>query len=149
MKKNTMLVLGPHGKDREYHRDKANIDNPKVNRGCPTLTTNRTWADCMEITLGLWIRHIPLGGYHTGVSTLCTNTIISHHKDIFSWWKWIEYRECIGGWFTHERVSYNNIQIGDFPISCFPIIVFLVSTPRYEEAVKVKIQFVNDENRQC
>ena len=35
-------VLGPHGKDRKYSRDKANIYNPKVNRGCPPLTANRT-----------------------------------------------------------------------------------------------------------
>ena len=35
--KKSMLVLGPHGKDREYQWDKENIINPKVNRACPTL----------------------------------------------------------------------------------------------------------------
>ena len=61
-----MLVLEPHGNNRKYSRDKANIDNPKVNRGCPPLTANRTSADCVEITPGPSIHHIPLGFYHTG-----------------------------------------------------------------------------------
>ena len=30
-------------------RDKANISNPKVNRGCAPLTANRTSADCVQI----------------------------------------------------------------------------------------------------
>ena len=48
--KNMMLVLGPHRKDRNYSRDKANIGNPKVNRSCPPLTANSISADCVEST---------------------------------------------------------------------------------------------------
>ena len=36
----SMLVLGLHSKDRKSTKDKGNISNPKVNRGCPTLTAN-------------------------------------------------------------------------------------------------------------
>ena len=60
-----VLVLQPGGKDRKYPRDKVNIGNPKLNRGCASLTANRTLADCMEITLGPSIQHIPLGVYRT------------------------------------------------------------------------------------
>ena len=63
--KKSMLVLGPCHKDRKYPRGEANIGNPKVNRGCPSLTANCTLADCMEITLGPSIQHIPLAVYHT------------------------------------------------------------------------------------
>ena len=65
-KKKSVLVLGPRGKDGKYPRDKAIAGNPKVNRGCPSLTAYHTLADCMEITLGPSIQHIPLGVYHTG-----------------------------------------------------------------------------------
>ena len=37
---------------RQSTRDKANISNPKVNRGCVPLTSNRTSADCVQISLG-------------------------------------------------------------------------------------------------
>ena len=47
-------------------RDKANISNPKVNRGCAPLTANRTSADCVQISLGPSIPYIPLGVYRTG-----------------------------------------------------------------------------------
>ena len=57
-----MLVLGPHGKDREYLRHKTNIGNPKVNRGCPSLTASHILADWMEISLVPSIKHTPLGG---------------------------------------------------------------------------------------
>ena len=63
--KKTGLVLDPREKDKKYPRDKANIDNPKVNRGCPSLTAIRTLAECMEITLGPSIQHILLGVYGT------------------------------------------------------------------------------------
>ena len=42
----------PHGKDRKYPGDKANIGNPKVNRDCSSITAIRTLTDCLEITLG-------------------------------------------------------------------------------------------------
>ena len=55
-----------NSKDRESTRDKANINNPKVNRDCAPLTANRTSADCVQISLGPSIPYIPLGVYHTG-----------------------------------------------------------------------------------
>ena len=61
-----MFVLWPRGKDRKYPRDKPNIGNPEVNKGCPSLTANPTLADYMEITFGPSIQHIPLGVYCTG-----------------------------------------------------------------------------------
>ena len=71
-----MLVLRPHGKDRKYSSDKANISNPKVNRGSPLLTANRTSADREENTPAPLVQHIPLGFYHTGVSALWITTIV-------------------------------------------------------------------------
>ena len=50
--------------NRIYSRDKANISNPKVNRGCATLTANRTSADCVQISLGSSKPYISLGVYH-------------------------------------------------------------------------------------
>ena len=41
-----MLVLGLHSKDRKCTRDKTNISNLKVSRGCPPLTANPISADC-------------------------------------------------------------------------------------------------------
>ena len=61
-----MSVLGLNSKDRKSTRDKANISNPKVNRGCAPLTANCTSADCVQISLGPSIPYIPLGVYHTG-----------------------------------------------------------------------------------
>ena len=57
-----MSVLGLNSKDRKSTRDKANISNPKVNRGCAPLTANRTSAECVQISLGPSIPSIPLGG---------------------------------------------------------------------------------------
>ena len=53
-------------KDSKSTRDKSNISNPKINRGCPTLTANRTSADCVQISLGPSIQYIPLRVYHNG-----------------------------------------------------------------------------------
>ena len=39
-KKISMSELGLNSKDRKSTRDKANISNPKVNRGCAPFTTN-------------------------------------------------------------------------------------------------------------
>ena len=61
-----MLVLGFYSKDRKSNKDKANISNPKVNRGCPQLTANRISADCVQISLGPSIKYIPLRVYSTG-----------------------------------------------------------------------------------
>ena len=61
-----MLVLGLHRKDGKSSKDKANISNPKVNRGCPSLTANRTSADCVQIWLGPSIQYISLRVCHTG-----------------------------------------------------------------------------------
>ena len=62
-------VVNDHGKDskdRKSTRDKANVSNPKVNRGCAPLTANHTSADCVQISLGPSIPYIPQVGYHTG-----------------------------------------------------------------------------------
>ena len=61
-----MLLLGHHDKGGIYSRDKANIDNPKVNRGFPQPTANLTSPDCVENTPGPSVQHIPLGVYHVG-----------------------------------------------------------------------------------
>ena len=61
-----MLALGLHSKDRESTKDKANTNNPKVNRGCPPLTANRTSADCVQISLRPSIQRIPPWVYRTG-----------------------------------------------------------------------------------
>ena len=63
-KKNSMLALGLHNKDRKSTGDKANINNPKVNRGCTPFTANRTSADCVQISLEPSIQYIPLRVYH-------------------------------------------------------------------------------------
>ena len=65
-KKILKKVLGLNSKDKKSTRDKANISNPKVNRGCAPLTANRTSADCVQISLGPSIPYIPLGVYCTG-----------------------------------------------------------------------------------
>ena len=61
-----MSVLGLNSKDRKYTKDKANISNSKVNRGCAQLTANRTSVDCVQISLRPSIPYIPLRVYHTG-----------------------------------------------------------------------------------
>ena len=72
-----MSVLGLNSKDGKSTRDKANISDPKVNRGCAPLTASRISADCVQISLGPSIPYIPLGVYHTGgfnamFNTFCT-----------------------------------------------------------------------------
>ena len=49
-----MSVLGLNSKDRKSTRDKANISNPKVNRGCAPLTANHISADCVQISLDIY-----------------------------------------------------------------------------------------------
>ena len=61
-----MSVLGLNSKDRKSTRDKANISNPKVNRGCAPLTPNRISSDGVQISLGPPIPYIPLRVHHTG-----------------------------------------------------------------------------------
>ena len=65
-----MLVLGLHCKERKSTGDNVNTSNPNVNGGCPPLTANRISTDCVQISLGPSIQHIPLGVYHTEGSTL-------------------------------------------------------------------------------
>ena len=61
-----MSILGLNSKDRKSTRDKANISNPKVNRGCAPRTANRISADCVQISLAPSIPYIPLEVCHTG-----------------------------------------------------------------------------------
>ena len=73
-----MSVLELHSKDRKPVRDKANISNPKVNRGCAQLTANRSSADCVQISFEPSIPYIPLGVYHIGGF----NAMITIRKDM-------------------------------------------------------------------
>ena len=73
-----MLELGLHSKDRMSTKDKANMPNPKVNRGCPPLTANHISADCVQISLGPPIQNIPLGVYRTGGFNAMTPVVYSH-----------------------------------------------------------------------
>ena len=80
-KKKSMLVLGPHGKDRKYSKDKANTDTPKLSRGLPPPTANRTLADCGENTHGTSVQHTPLAVYHPGgVNALLSLMIITKYN---------------------------------------------------------------------
>ena len=63
-KKNRCWYWGPTTKTGST-RDKTNIVNPKVNRGCPPLTANPT-SDKWENSLGPSIQNNPLYVYHTG-----------------------------------------------------------------------------------
>ena len=56
-----MLELESHSKDKKCSMDKANIGNPKVNRGCPPLTANSTSADGVENSLAPSVQYFPLG----------------------------------------------------------------------------------------
>ena len=61
-----MLLLGLNSNDRNSTRDRANISNPKVNRGCAPFTANPISADCVQISLGPSMSYFPLGVDHTG-----------------------------------------------------------------------------------
>ena len=63
--KNLEVGTGAQQQRQEVYLDKANISNPKANRGCAPLTANRTSADCVQISLGPSIPYIPLGVYRT------------------------------------------------------------------------------------
>ena len=80
-----MSVLGLNSKDRKSTRDKANISNPKVNRGCAPLTAN------IKI-YGIEGPYIPLGVCHTGGSNamLSTRHSISWYfiKVTSQWTRW-------------------------------------------------------------
>ena len=54
-------------RQRTSTRDKVNISNPKVNRGCAPLTANRTSEDCVQISLEPSIPYIPHTIYATEV----------------------------------------------------------------------------------
>ena len=86
---------GSTAKDRKSTWDKANISNPKVNRGCAPLTANRTSADCVQISLGPSIPYIPLGVYHTGrfnaMVVVDTNPV---HPFPLRHWLWVS-RESV------------------------------------------------------
>ena len=65
-KKNLEGGTGADSSERKSTWDKANISNPKVNRGCAPLTANHISADNVQVSLGPSIPYIPLGVYHTG-----------------------------------------------------------------------------------
>ena len=87
-----MSVLGLNSKDRKSTSDKANISNPKVNRGCAPLTANRISADCVQISLGPSMPYIPLGGLpYWGIQRYDAKN--SQHN----FWAWAPSRKL---WFT-------------------------------------------------
>ena len=79
-----MFVLELDSKDWKYTlKDKANMRNYKVNRGCPPLTANHTSANCDENSLGPSIQYIPLRVYHSGgFNAVSLVIIIKIHEDI-------------------------------------------------------------------
>ena len=76
---NQQSVLGLNSKDMKSIGDKANISNPKVNRGCAPLTVNRITADCVQISLGPSIPYIPQGVYHTGEFNAMLSALFQLH----------------------------------------------------------------------
>ena len=93
-----MSVLGLNSKDRRSTRDKANMSNPKVNRGFAPLTANRTSADCVQISLGPSIPYIPLRVCHTGgFNAMNWNPVAPISVDILKpsidWYYWPFVRE--------------------------------------------------------
>ena len=101
---------GSTAKTGSLTRDKANISNPKVNRGCAPLTANRTSADCVQIALGPSIPYIPLGVYHTGRFNAMPNispTQVSYSINIqqFST-KLTSYKEAL----TTLKIHYENVR---------------------------------------
>ena len=101
---NPIQILNQH-EDRKSTGDKANISNPKVNRGCAPLTANRTSADCVQISLGPSIPYILLGVYHTGRS----NAMFQHKRvlhnsvkgDILCYW-WCVHTGWGIGWMPRD-----------------------------------------------
>ena len=65
-----MSVLGPFSKERKSTRDKANISNPQVNRGCAPLTANRISANCVQFHLDPQYHIFHRGSTILGDSTL-------------------------------------------------------------------------------
>ena len=59
--KKYMLITESHSKDKKCAMDKANIGNPKVNRGCVPLTANSTLADCVKNSFEPSVQYIPPG----------------------------------------------------------------------------------------
>ena len=111
--KKSTLVLGPTTKiGIRDSKDKANIGNLKVNRGCHSLIANRTSADCVENTPGPSVHHIPMGSTILGVSMLChhdsvcLSLISQSYGDITA--------SSLSNLFTcHEAIiwQYNNISL--------------------------------------
>ena len=59
-------LLGSSFNDRQPSRDKANIGNPKANKGCPLSTVNRTSAEYVQNSKRPPSRHIEMGHPDTG-----------------------------------------------------------------------------------
>ena len=61
-----MLVLGSSLNDRKSSRNKADMGNPKANRGCTPSTMNCSSAECGQNSRGPQSRHIEWVHCHTG-----------------------------------------------------------------------------------
>ena len=73
-------VLGLNSKDRKSTRDKANISNPKVNKGCTPLTANRTSGSVCKFYLDPQYHIFHWGSTILGDSTLCMPLSQKHKK---------------------------------------------------------------------
>ena len=69
-KKKSMLVLGLDSINRKSVKDKANIGNPKVNRGCPHSLLTALQQTVMKIHLDPQYNIFHWGSTILGVSTL-------------------------------------------------------------------------------
>ena len=87
-KKILMSVLGLNSNDRKSTGEKANINNPKVNRCCAPLTANRISVDCVQISPGPSIPYTPPGLYHTGrfnAISHATDTVVTKKCFLREW----------------------------------------------------------------
>ena len=71
-----MLALN----DRKSSRGRANIVNPKTNKGCPPFTVNHTSAQYVENSRGPSPGYIQMGHPHTGI---CNAMQSVNHEHIF------------------------------------------------------------------
>ena len=110
-----MLVLGSSLNDTKSSGDKANLGNPKANRGFPPSTVNRTSAECVQNSGGPPSRHIELGNLILGGSTVCQYfpsllTTQSICDTLFSWKRYNSFTYTYSfdvNIFTHHVVHFD------------------------------------------
>ena len=108
--KKLKLVLGPRSKDRKYSRDKANLCNPEVNKGCPPLTANCTSKDCLEMHQDLQCNILHWWSIIVGVSMLSYSNSVNCNK----YW-WFTIKQHVG--FTYFTMKHQVSSSVVFPIT--------------------------------